>query len=140
MSDYQSAVKVASEAVSAVKDEKLKEIAFAQVLAHILSDGKPPGGSDKIDRKKSSPQAGATRAQKKAGGTTSFLRELVDDDFFKSPQNSKTILAELANRSHHLRGSDLTAPLENLCHDKILRRKKIAPAEGKAALWHWSNW
>jgi len=55
-------------------------------------------------------------------------------------RNSKSILAELDGQSHQLKASDLTGPLQNLCHVKVLRRKKISPAEGKAPVWHWSNY
>lgn len=138
--EYESAVKTAEEAVASMKDPKLREIAFGQILGQLLSTGKhsAPRSSGVVRRAPvASPESSAG---KKRAGTIAWLRDLVDEGFFKSPRNGQAILNRLAEQSHHLSGSDLTWPLQQLCHTKVLRRKKIAPKQGKAAKWHWSNW
>lgn len=140
MSDYRLLVKAAEDVVAAVSDKKLKEVAFAQVLAHLLSSGKLPPGSRPSHKGKAKAKAQAQASQKKKAGTTAWLKELAEEGFFKTPRSLKAILEELSTHSHHLNGSDLTWPLQHLCHEKVLRRKKLAPAEGKPAVWHWSNW
>ena len=87
------------------------------------------------------PEAKAHSASKpKASGPKAWLRDLIDEDFFKKPQSLRQVVEELGNRSHHLPQTALTSPLEALCHEKLLRRKKMPPAEGKAPVYHWSNW
>ncbi len=143
MSDYQAAVKKAEEAVASMKDPKLKEVAFGKILEHLLSLEKTPASGDSSGahrEKKPTVRQAAAKAGKKQSGIIGWLRELAAEGFFKKPQNSKAILDELASRSHHLRASDLTYQLQQLCHDKVLRRKKLSVAEGKAPVWHWSNW
>ncbi len=135
--EYQSAVKTAEEAVTSMKDPKLREIAFGQILAQLLSAGKHSGSSEHTRR---SPAGPSRSTGKKKTGTIDWLRDLAAEGFFKIPHNMQGILDRLAEQSHHLSGSDLTWPLQQLCHTKVLRRKKVAPKQGKAAMWHWSNW
>jgi DNA primase len=143
---YGSLVAEAEKAVASVKDEKLREIAFSQVLSHLLSGGAAAGaGPIKPHRaaqsSKKATKADSNRSEKfKASGPKAWLRELVEEKFFTQPKASRQILEELGNRSHHLKSTDLTRPLEALCHEKILRRKKLAAEEGKSAVYHWSNW
>jgi hypothetical protein len=66
------------------------------------------------------------------------LLELVEESFFQSPKSSNDIREELESRGHHLNATDLTFPLQKLCHEKNLRRKKI-DRDGKQVL-HWVNW
>ncbi|CAF3409753.1 unnamed protein product, partial [Rotaria sp. Silwood2] len=73
-------------------------------------------------------------------GPKAWMLELVEEGFFNKPKSSANIIEELETRSHHLQASDLTWPLESLCHDKKLRRKKIAPEKGGKEVLHWSNW
>jgi hypothetical protein len=140
MTDYQSAAKKAEEAVASMKDQKLKEIAFAQILAQLLSPGKPSRTRGDLTSGEHRVREAAPGQGKKKAGTISFLRDLANEGYFKTPRNVKAILDELAGHSHHLRGSDLTWPLQQLCHDKVLRRKKMAPEADKPAVWHWSDY
>jgi hypothetical protein len=141
MSDYQSLVKAAEDAVASIKNEKLKEIAFSQVLSHLLASGKAATSIPKVPLHPRIKQKGSGHeVLKKKPGTTTWLKDLVTQGFFKTPQNAKVILEALESNSHHLSASDLTWPLQQLCHEKVLRRKKIAPEEGKRAVWHWSEW
>lgn len=143
--DYGSRVAEAEKAVADVKDPKLREIAFSQVLSHLLSsssDVEEPvrqkrGAASKVRK---SPNSSARTAKAKVDGPKGWLRELADEDFFAKPQSLRQILEELGNRSHHLPATGLTSPLQSLCHEKVLRRKRMPPADGKAPVYHWSNW
>ena len=132
-------LEIAEKAVAAVKDPRLREIAFGRILDHLLASknsdpsktdfaviGKQPGGKPKT--------------KTASTGTSAWLRELVDEGFFAEPKSIKQILQELSNRSHHLRGTDLTRQMQQLCHDKLLRRRKQASASGGKEVFHWSNW
>lgn len=137
----------AEKAVSGIKNERLREIAFEKLVNHLLteSSGNPKNddtdGKTKVKRRKSkSTSSGGTGSKRKANGPTVWLTELVDEEFFKKPKSSSDILEEFENRSHHLKATDLTRQLQNLCHDRLLRRKKIAPENGGKAVFHWSKW
>lgn len=137
--EFQDAVKTAEEAVSAMKDAKLKEIAFEKILEKLLASEK------QVKRRKSTisrNNSGGSKPSpsKRKDGIIDWVRDLVASDFFKSPRSAKAILDELEQQSHHLDRLDLIWPLRQLCHKKVLRRKKLAPDEGKAEVWHWSNW
>jgi hypothetical protein len=139
--EYQSAVKTAEEAVASMKDPKLREIAFGQILAQLLSAGRHSAVRSSEATRRSPAGSSRSNTAKRKTGTIAWLRDLVAEGFFKkSPRNMQAILNRLAEQSHRLSGSDLTSPLQKLCHTKVLRRKKTAPKQGKAAMWHWSNW
>ncbi len=139
--DFASLIKQAEEAVANVKDERLREIAFERVLDHLLSGTDDQAGSghqiktevhkSKLTRKESA---------KPASGTLAWLADLHEEGFFKEPKSLKDILEELSNRSHLLKSTDLTWPLQKLCHDKMLRRRQQVPAEGGHKVFHWYNW
>jgi len=122
MNDYQAIVKSAEEAVASVKNEKLKEIAFSHILSHLLGRGKLPA----LNRSSGRPQVRKKSATKPRGkkklGTTAWLRDMAEKSFFKTPKNREAILEELESHSHHLKPSDVSWPLQSLCHDKVLRR------------------
>lgn len=136
--EYQLAVKTAEDAVASMKDAKLREIAFAQILAKLLTGDKQSSGHSSAPERKSHAARKGTGGRQ--GGVLAWLRELVTEGFFKNPRSMKVIRERLAEQSHHLAASDLTKQLQMLCHEKVLRRKKMAPTEGKAGIWHWSNW
>jgi hypothetical protein len=138
--DYQTAVKTAEEAVGAMKDPKLREIAFAQVLAKLLGrDKEPPARPAQGSKGDGATKAGESSG-KKASGVTAWLRELISEGFFATPRHVQTILQELEERGHHLKPQDITKQLGLLCVAKELRRKKLPPTGGKAPVWHYSNW
>lgn len=145
LAGYGSLVAEAEKSVANVKDEKLREIAFSQVLSHLLSGGntdKAPVAKTRgsTTRRQTAGADVQKKAKTKATGPKAWLRELVEEDFFAKPQALRSIVEELGNRSHHLPVTALTSPLEALCHEKLLRRKKMPPAEGKSSVYHWSNW
>ncbi|MBI2338773.1 MAG: hypothetical protein HYU99_00155 [Deltaproteobacteria bacterium] len=72
----------------------------------------------------------------KATGPRGWLRELVEEGFFKQPKFMKNMLEELKSRSHHLKPADLTLSLKFFCHEKKLRR---LPKQ-KGEMLQWVNW
>src|SRR6266511_454869 len=97
-SNYSQAVEEAERAVQGVKDPELKRIAFQKVLEELL------GGGSSRDR---------GRGQKKArSGPMKYLREMVDDDFFKKPKAITDVKVELENRGHHIPLTSLSGPLQ----------------------------
>ena len=132
-------LETAEKAVAAVKNPRLREIAFGRILDHLLSSKNPdPVKSTRAETRKTTPEKRDAKAS--SSGVTAWLRELVDEGLFSEPRSMKEILQELSDCSHHLRGTDLTRQLQNLCHDKILRRRRQAPAGGGREVFHWSNW
>lgn len=138
---YKDAVKSAEEAVESVKDQRLKEIAFAQVLERLLGTGpvRHDGGQKHAP---TGPQRSAPKraAGSKKPGIIDWMRELVAEGFFKTPRSMNAMLMELGERGHHLTAPDLSWPLRNLCETRALRRKKMVSEGGKAEVWHWANW
>ena len=132
-------LEAAEKAVAAVKDPRLREIAFSRILDHLLSskNSDTSRAASVATRKQTRNQIKASTA---STGTSAWLRELVDEGFFAEPKSIKQTLQELSNRSHHLRGPDLTRQIQQLCHGRILRRRKQAPADGGKEVFHWSNW
>jgi hypothetical protein len=142
----------AEKAVSGIKNEKLREIAFEKLVSHLLtgkqsrSSGKDEDDEEEEEktrrtRKKSKAKSpSSTSLKPKSSGPKAWLIELVDEDFFKTPKSSSDIREELETRSHHLSPTDLTNPLQTLCHEKKLRRKKNASEDGGKTKLHWVNW
>lgn len=137
--EFTSDLETAELAVAAVKDPRLREIAFGRILDHLLTSKEPKADCEPASAK---PKPSTEKAEQKrsSSGVTAWLRELVDERFFSEPKSMSQILEELSNRSHHLRAQDLTKQLQCFCHDKALRRRKQAPADGKREVFHWSNW
>jgi hypothetical protein len=141
----------AEKAVSGIKNEKLREIAFEKLVSHLLTGKQSrPSGKDDDDeeeekpartRKKSKAKpSSSTTSKPKSSGPKAWLMELIEEDFFKTPKSSSDIREELETRSHHLSPTDLTNPLQTLCHEKKLRRKKNASEDGGKSKLHWVNW
>jgi len=130
-------LEAAEKVVVSIKDPRLREIAFGRILDHLLAPGKNSNFDGAVSPTVSKQLA---KKPKSSGGVTAWLQELVADSFFSEPRSAKQILDELSNRSHHLRGADLTRQLQKLCHTKVLRRRKQSPVAGGAELFHWSNW
>jgi hypothetical protein len=134
---FSDALAEAEKAVAVVKDKRLREVAFGQILNHLLSTG-IIGRKRKFIKKSRSKAKRAERITKE--GTIQWLRELVGEKFFSKPKSSKAIREELNNRSHFLKPSDLTWPLQRLCHERILRRMKKPLDEGGKQVLHWVKW
>lgn len=128
----------AEKAVREIADADLKKIAFDRVLEHLLQNSLPKPVED---NKK--PKASKTKTEKISSskpGPKAWIRELVDDGFFKDPKTNSLIRAALDERGHILNASDLTQPLASLVDEKFLRRKKMPAEEGGKEQIHWHNW
>lgn len=140
--DFTKVFEDAEKQVAGIKNEKLREIAFDKLVTYIL-DGQTSDGNKKseptIKKKKATARASAT-SKTRTDGPKAWIQELVGEGFFGKPKSSAEIREELETRSHHLSATDLTSPLQALCHDKKLRRKKIALEGGGKAVLHWVNW
>lgn len=132
----------AEKSVTHVTDDRLREIAFERVLDHLLStySGQDTGQQPTLPASRKSNVAFRNSNLKPATGTLAWLTEMHEEKFFKEPRSLKDILQELSNRSHILKSTDLTWSLQKLCHDKKLRRKLQAPADGGRKVFHWYNW
>ncbi len=140
--DFASLISEAEKAVESVKEPRLKEIAFERVLNHLLTSSVELSENKDKNLKKTNRRARtkSTKASPKTDGPLVWLRELVEEGFFKKPKSSKDIQDELDKRSHRLKATDLTMPLQIICREKLLRRDRIAKGEGDKKLLHWFNW
>lgn len=133
-----AAVSEAERATSQIADPELRRVAFDRVLEHLLQTGLPgvkktPEGTKPRGAKEKA--AGSSRP-----GPTAWIRELVEEDFFKEPKTINAIQEVLNERGHILEQSALTAPLAALTQDeKLLLRKKMAVEGGGKLQLHWFN-
>ncbi|MCI0450449.1 MAG: hypothetical protein L0Y79_11830 [Chlorobi bacterium] len=135
--DISSILVEAENSVQLVKDEKLREIAYEKILD--LRFFGPFSKYAESFSKKPKTKSSSTSTKNNSEGPKKWLSDLCDEKFFLEPKNMNDILAELTQRSHVLKPSDLTKPLSTLCHEKRLRRVKQKDGKGKV-LWHWVAW
>ena len=98
---YAELVTQAEEATRAIKDPELRRVAFERVLDDLLSGG---GTATQGDAHAAKPVERSTRTAakpRKSSGPKGYVRELIDDGFFKKPKTIAEVKAELANRGHH---------------------------------------
>lgn len=142
---YAILVAEAEAAVAAVKDPELRRVAFDKILGTLLE------GTATHTKQSTSPQPlprtgratatpSAPKPRRPRGGPRTYIRELIDDDFFKKQRTIAEVKAELANRGHHLPLTSLSGPLQGLTQDRVLRRQKAVGAEGKKPTFAYSNW
>lgn len=138
--NYVELVSKAEEAVAAVKDPELRRIAFQKVLDDLLGTNTISASSSKPAAKKRSSTKKRKRVSSKRGPQT-YVRALVDEDFFKKPKTISQVKAELENRGHHIPITSLSGPLQTLCQQqhKVLRRQKVNTS-GKKQTYAYSNW
>jgi hypothetical protein len=130
--NYPELVAEAERSVQGVKDPELRRIAFQKVLDELLSGGASSGSRSKRRTKKASKATTARKAAK--SGTVTYIRELIEEDFFKKPKAITDVKVELENRGHHIPITSLSGPLQRLCKQKKLRRQRN---EGR---YVYSNW
>ena len=138
---YADLVTQAEEATRAIKDPELRRVAFERVLDDLLSGGgtATQGGARAAKPVARSPRTAAK--PKKRGGPTGYVRELIDDGFFKKPKTIAEVKAELANRGHHIALTSLSGPLQSLCQGRVLRRHKAkAGDKAKKSTFNYSEW
>jgi hypothetical protein len=131
--NYRELLAEAESSVQGVKDPDLRRIAFQKVLEELLSGGGSSGaGRDRPVKKGRATKVAAARKTARSG-PMSYLRELVDDGFFKKLKSIADVKAELENRGHHIPLTSLSGPLQTLCKQRSLRRQK------KEGLWLYAN-
>jgi hypothetical protein len=132
----------AEKAAQAIKDPELRRVAFERVLDDLLSAGGATGGAEKAPLKPSKgPRTAVPAKPRKARGPKGYVRDLVDDGFFKKPKTMAEVKAELANRGHHIAFTSLSGPLQGLCQERVLRRHKgKAGGKGKKVAFNYSEW
>jgi hypothetical protein len=129
--NYSQLVEQAEKAVQSVKDPELKGIAFQKVLEELLAGGSSSGRGQE---RKASSRSGSKRKAARGGGTSTYLRELIAEGFFKKPKAITDVKVELENRGHHIPLTSLSGPLQTLCKQRELRRHR---SEGRFV---YSNW
>jgi hypothetical protein len=138
---YAELVTQAEEATRAIKDPELRRVAFERVLDDLLAGSTGTSQSRALSVKPARPAAQTSSKAKKSRGPKGYIRQLVDDGFFKKPKTIAEVKAELANRGHHIALTSLSAPLQSLCQDRVLRRHKAKPGDkGKKAAYNYSEW
>ncbi len=128
--NFSALVGEAEKAVQGIKDPELKRIAFQKILEELL--GGHGGQTARADRK--AQPAGGTRAKATRGGPRAYIREMIEEGFFKKQKALPDVKAELENRGHHIPLTSLSGPLQQLCKAKELRRQK---SDGRFV---YSNW
>lgn len=136
---YTELVTQAEEATRAIKDAELRRVAFERVLDDLLSgSGTATQSGAQAPNHRSSRVAGKPR---KSSGPKGYIRELIDDAFFKKPKTIAQVKAELANRGHHIALTSLSGPLQTLCQDRFLRRHKAKSGDkAKKVSFNYSEW
>lgn len=138
---YAELVTQAEVATRAIKDPELRRVAFERVLDDLLagSTGTSQSGARSIKAARLATQTSLNA--KKSSGPKGYIRQLLDDGFFKKPKTIAEVKAELANRGHHIALTSLSGPLQSLCQDRFLRRHKAKPGDkGKKAAYNYSEW
>lgn len=137
---YGELVTQAEDATKAIKDPELRRVAFERVLDDLLSGGGTAStAAAPTKRAKRAPRKGVS--QKRSGGPKTYVRELIDEGFFKKPKTIAEVKAELANRGHHIALTSLSGPLQKLCQERLLRRHKATSGDkSKKITFNYSEW
>jgi hypothetical protein len=139
--DYAALLGQAEKAVSSIKDPELRRIAFQKILDNLLSSEESPSasGSKTSARKSKRRKVSQSTATRRVAGTSAYIAELIDEDFFAKPKTLAHVKAELENRGHHIPMTALSGPLQRACQQKRLRRQKVKTS-GKKQTYAYSNW
>lgn len=134
-------VKEAEEATASVTDPALRAAAMQTVLTHLLSstDGEVTNRPDSTPHRQSKARKGRSASKGKQGPKT-WLKDMIDEGFFKKPRTSQEILDQLAKSGHHLKHADISRQLQSLTRSKKLRRNKSPKSKEKRQVWLYSNW
>src|SRR5262245_44804133 len=99
--NYSELVAEAEQSVQGVKDPELRRIAFQKVLEELLSGGRSTDTSPRR-RARNTPADRPKIRRKTPRGATTYLRELVDDGFFKKQVSITDVKVQLENQGHHI--------------------------------------
>ena len=135
---YEELVVRAEKAVAAVKDPELRRVAFEKVLDDLLAAFSSPAPAA-ASKGRSRKAAAKTPARKTPSGPSGYLREILDEGFFRSQKTIAQVKAELENRGHHIPLTSLSGPLQALCQRRVLRRQK-KKTRGNKQTYSYSEW
>ncbi len=135
------AFKRAEAATAEIKDQRLRKIAFEKLVDRILSGPPlpPVTGRRKGSQSPRKIERPNSKGQQKSG-PMSWLRDLVEEDFFKQQRTVGEIRSKLGERGHFLDPHDISGQLEKLMDERLLRRKKVSKGKGTRQVWAYSNW
>ena len=137
MPEYAHMIKEAEQAVAAMKDPELKQIAFGKILDSLLA-GTHHERSTKIKTARAQTAPTQKKEKHKRNGPQAYIDELIGDDFFEKPKTLAEVRTELGNRGRHIPLIQLSTPIQRLCQKKKLRRQKAL--EGKKHVYTYSVW
>jgi len=135
---YAELVDEAEQAVKGVKDPELRRIAFQKVLEELLGGGGARPVTQARAKTRGVPNASRTKKASR-GGPRTYIREMLDDGFFKKPKTITDVKAELENRGHHIPLTSLSGPLQQLCKGRELRRQRV-DGKGNKKPFAYSVW
>lgn len=148
---YQELVKQAEAAVEGIRDPELRRVAFEKVLDDLLASmraepelgpeaplARPGGRREKAEAGVARP-ARRARERERSQGPIGYVKELVDDGFFKKPKTIAEVKAELGNRGHHIALTSLSPTMVRLVRQRNLRRQ-MGKTTGNKKTYIYSEW
>jgi hypothetical protein len=124
--DLTTHLETAEKAVAAVKDPRLREIAFGRILDHLLaSKNLNPGQAKPVTSEKRSSEKAAEKTapqEKSRSGATGGLRLLVDEGKLDSPRTASEIIEFLKQEGRHYSKPSVMMGLLNLVRERVLTR------------------
>ena len=134
LEQLKKAMEKAESFIGFIKDPSLKGTAFNRTLDILLNSSKQIEDSPlKNAAKKKSEIKAVPEGPKK------WIRDLIDEKFFKEPRALSEIVTALANVGHRLKSTDVQPYLKIFMKEKKLRREKGKGKDGKKG-WQYSNW
>jgi hypothetical protein len=125
-SDLTPHLETAEKAVAAVKDPRLREIAFGRILDHLLAPKNAgPEQSKAATIENPEPEKPAPRTSEKEKsrvGATGGLRSLVDEGKLDSPRTASEIIEFLKQGGRHYSKPSVMMGLLNLVRERVLTR------------------
>jgi hypothetical protein len=125
-SDFTPHLETAEKAVAAVKDLRLREIAFGRILDHLLATknlSPDQAKSMAIEKRSLEKVAHHTPLKEKSrSGATGGLRSLVDDGKLDSPKTASEIIEFLKQSGRHYSKPSVLMGLLNLVRERVLTR------------------
>jgi hypothetical protein len=114
----------------------------ALLLDRFSGSGTPPS-----DQKPVRQRTKKRRAAKRSGestsrapsGTTDYIRELIEEDFFKAPRGLSDVKNKLAEGGHIYPLTNLSPVMLGLTKKRELRRIKEGAKKGKGGTWKYVN-
>lgn len=123
---------------SVVEQDSLREIAFGQILARLLSDNSQLRISEDISVPRKSNANGENPGKTRPGGLKARLTNLQQDGFFSEPRDAAQVAAELKAFGWTHATKEISARLQELSRERVVRRS--ANQNGRKGSYVYSNW